>query len=834
MSPGKIIFTICTISLCALAGLAQSATDQLDQARNYIQAGRYYEAEKIADQILAVNPNDAAAKAVRDDAARRLHDLNVASVAAAETAAHRAGATDHDRYALANAYYDAGSYGSAAAIYAKLPANMVDGDTRLRYARSLAWSGRLDDAERVYSQILAGPHTPDVDLEYGRLLSWMGASKAAVTALQHVYDTAPSEDAAIALANAEAWGGNREGAIQLLTDYTNAHPGSVQATALVSQLRSSPDLQLERINRLIEAQPYNLALQVQQARLQVQAGRYAEALKTVRFVRDHTTQKIPDLDVIEQQAREGQKRELANLNQRLKALDAQQANMASSSTSNSDEVLSLARAYSGLGAYSQSEKLYQRYLKAHPDDTEARTQYARVLSWDAQWVPAEQQYEILLQQHPDRADLRYEYGTVQSYDADFNGAMHTFHSLTDLSSNPRARLYSDVPAEAHYNLGQIYRWYGWNDHAVAEQDAALQLDPGYVPARTELDLARHARPASTGDARYTYVTDSNDFTMKRADLTGQKWTSNRLAFDVSLGRHEFDHFGDSVYANVFSGGADYRLTDRTLLRGRAGANFYDNGLGTRPFWGFGGEWMPSIESRAALDYNHYDLVYDVFTLTSLTIPTGGTQLSLNDPLSIDDLRAHYDYATGGHWSWLADASYGRVSDSNRREGAHGLLSFRILKAPFLAVKADGRYLAYDFRTPRYWSPPNYRSLAGVVQAGTSLFHQRFSIDGEVKVGWAWESGFSSDLRSYEGNVTVPVGDRFSIIGNYGYGKSGRLDTIFGSSGNEFVNYWQRHWFVGVRVTQLFAHGEGRNRNPYYYDNRVLNGSPVIPPLGEAH
>ena len=819
--------------MCALAAFAQSRNDQLDQARNYMQSGRYYEAEKIADQLLAVDPNDADAKAVRDDAARRLHDMNAAKVAAAEAAAHRAGATDRERYDLANAYYDAGSYGSAAAIYAKLPPDMVDGDTRLRYARSLAWSGRLDDAERVYSQILAGPHTPDVDLEYGRLLSWMGASKAAVTTLQRVYDTTPSEDAAIALANAEAWSGNREAAIQLLTDYTNAHPGSVQATQLVDQLRSSPDLQLERIDRMIEAQPYNLALQVQRARLQVQAGRYAEALKTVRFVRDHTTQKLPDLDTIERQAKEGQKREMANLDQRLKALDSQQANMASSSTPGSDEVLSLAKAYSGLGAYDRSEKLYARYLKTHPDDVEARTQYARVLSWDAQWVPAEEQYQILLRQHPDRADLRYEYGTVQSYNADFNGAMHTFHSLTDLSSNPRARLYPDVPAESHYNLGQIYRWYGWNDHAVAEQNAALSLDPGYVPARTELDLARHARPASTGDARYTYVTDSNDFTMKRVDLGGQKWVTNRTAFDLSVGRHDFEHLGENVYADVISGGADYRSSDRTLLRGRAGANFYDNGLGTRPFWGFGAEWMPSIESRAALDYNHYDLVYDVFTLTSLTIPNGGQVIALNDPLSIDDLRGHYDYATGGHWSWLVDASYGRVSDSNRREGAHGLLSYRILKAPFIAVKADGRYLAYDFRTNRYWSPPNYRSLAGVLQVGTSLFHQRFSIDGEVKYGKAWESGFSSDLRAYEGNVTVPVGDRFDIVGNYGYGKSGRLDSIFGT-GNDFVNYWQRHWFVGVRVKQLFAHGEGQNRSPYYYDNRVLNGSPVIPPLGEAH
>lgn len=848
MRPLKV--AVAAIALCAAAVLGQtdnytqikpledamasgqaSRAQQMELARLYIQSGRYHEASKIADRMLLDDPNDAAAKQVRADAAQAMRLAQEKNVAAAEARAKSG--SDADRFALANAYFDAGSYGAAADIYAKMPPAMMDREARLRYARSLAWSSQLDPAERVYSQLLKEQPDPAMQLEYGRLLSWMGASRAAADRLADVYNSTHSEDAAVALANAKAWSGDREGAIRLLNDFMQTNPNSPQAKQLAAQLASSPELRLERVNKAMTLQPYNLALQVEKARLEYDAGRYAASLRTIRFIREHSSQKIEGLDELERSANEKRRAELANLEQRRKALD-DQASMASSSQ-NPDEILSLAKAYTGLEDYDNAIKLYDRYLRLRPNDTDARIQYARVLSWDRRWTASEGQYETLLQKYPDRADLRFEYGQVQSYDADYSNALHTFRTVTDLTGNPRAELYQDVPPQAYYNMGQIYRWYGWNDHAIAAQNQAIALDAGYMPARQELDLTRHLRPSSDLEGRYSYTTDSDGFTFKRMDLEGQKWTSQTTAFDIGVGRHEFEHFGDSVYANVFSGGAQYRWSDRWTARGRVGANFYDNGLGTRPFFGVGAEWLPSLQSRASIDFNHYDLVYDVFTLTSLALPTGGSQISISDPLSINDTRAHYDYATGGHLAWLGDASYGFISDDNRRAAAHGLVSFRVLKSPFLAFKVDGRYLRYDFRTNRYWSPNDYRSLAGIVQVGQNI-RDRFLWNFEVKAGRAYEGSTSSDLRAYEGNVTVPVGDRFDIVGNYGYGKSGRLQSAlaFNNAPADFVNYWQRHWYVGVRVKQLLGRGERSARNPYYYDSRPLSGSPVIPPLGETH
>ena len=830
--PDDLYTRITPLEASVKSGTATSA-DRVQLARLYVQAKRYSEAAKLADEIVASSPDDTQALSIRDEARRELRAMNDARVAEAETNARRSGATDQDRLALANAYFDAGSYGAAADLYAKLPASSFDRETRLRHARALAWSSQLDASERVYSQVMKEETTPELQVEYGRLLSWMGASKAATTTLQKAYDENRTEDNAIALANAMAWSGNREGAVALLDEYAKSNPNAAQATQLAEQYRTSPDIRIERLNRMIEAEPYNLALQVEKARLQNDAGRYGESLRTVSFIRDHANAKIEGIDEIERAAKEGRERELAKLDERRKALDAQ-ASMASSSQ-NADEILALAKGYTGVSEYRRAERLYDRYLDLRPDDTEARIAYARVLSWDERYPDAERQYRMVLERNPDRADLRLELGQIQSWNSEFAPAINTFQSLTDISSNPRANLYTDVPTRAYYNLGQIYRWYGWNETAAYSQNQALSLDSSYNPARQELDLVRHVRPASTLDARVSYATDSNDFTMKRVDLEAQKWTSQRTAWDLSVGRHQFEHAGQDVNASSISGGGRYRWSDRWTARARVGLNLYDSGLGTRPFFGVGAEWLPSVQSRASLDFNHYDLVYDVFTLTSLGTPSSPTNVNLRDPLSINDFRGHYDYATGGHWSWLGDASYGFVSDDNKRAAAHGLLSFRILKAPFIAIKADGRYLSYDFRTNRYWSPPDYKSLAGVLHIGHNFGNRAF-VSLEAKAGRSWEEDRSSDLRSYEGTVTVPVSDAFDVVGNYGYGKSGRFDSIspLGTNNADFVNYWQRHWYVGVRVKQLFARGERQGRNPYYYDTRPLGGSsPVIPPLGET-
>lgn len=791
---------------------------QLELARAYISVGRYYEAGKIGKRLVAADANDAEAVAVRDKAQEQLRLIAEQRVADAEAAAKREGATDADRLELANAYFSAGHYREASDLYEKLPAGVVTYEVRHNQARALAWSGRHDAAERVYARMLDEERRPAIELEYGRVLSWMGASDAAVVRLRSAYAANRTEEGAIALANAEGWSGNREGAIRLLTEYTTANPEANEARQLLETIRTSPELRLERLDKLIELDPYNLALRVQRARLLYESERYGEALKTIEFVNEHSPQRVADLQQLEADINERRLMKIAELDARLR-------NMNINDPAGAEETLSVAKAYTALGNYPQAIRLYEAYLAIVPDDMQARTNYARVLGWDRRYDAAQAQYERLLQQDPERADLQLEYAQTMSYDEEYVPAIRNFRKLTDISSNPRAYLYSDVPTRAHFNLGQIYRWFGWREHAVREQNSALLLDGDYMPSHEELFRARSGRPSTRVDLRYTRATNSNDFTLQRADLEGEHWLTQRNAVTFTLGRHQFEHRGDDVQANAGSIGMSRRQTDRLTLRGRVGATFYEEGLGTRPFWALGAQFLPNIQSRAAIEYNRYDLVYDVFTLQSLDGNVGGT--NLNDPISIDDFRGMYNWNSGGFWSALGEASYGFIDDDNRRAAAHGLLTFRVWNRPFVALKADGRILSYDFRTPRYWSPDDYTSLAGVLQIGHN-FRDRFYWNVEGKAGKSWEGERSSDLRAIGANVTIPVTELFDVVGHYGYGKSGRFESFAGSGNTDFVNYWQRNWYVGIRVKRLYSGDDRRDQNPYYFDNRALTGA-VIPP-----
>ena len=800
-----------------------SREDQLRLARLYIDAGRFYEASKVLNVLTAANQGDAEAAALRDEATRGLRVANERRIAEAETAARASGATDADRLALADAYFDAGNYTAASTEYAKLPAGVMTPEVQTRHARALAWAGQFDAAEAAYGRLLRDASTPELELEYARLLSWMGATGAANERLLRLHQQQRNEQTALALANSLAWSGDRDAALRILTDYTATDPNAVEARTAMNNFRTSPAVRIERLDKLIALEPHNLALRVERARMLLDTQRYSESLKDIRFAREHTPSAIEGLTDLEQRVLQAREAERARIAEELRNIDR-------SSLQNADQILSLAKAYTSVEDYDSSISLYEDYLRLRPDDLNARIGYARVLSWDKRWSAAEREYNRILEQSPDRADLRLELAQTVSYDADYARAVPMFSSLTDISSNPRAHLYSDVPSRAYYNLGQIYRWFGWNETAIDNQNRALALNGGYIPAHEELDIARHVRPTSALDVRYGYSTDSNDFTLRRIDLEGEFWRNQRNAIQASVGRHHFENRDAEIDANVASVGLTHRANDRTIVRGRVGATFYEEGLGTRPFFGVGAQWLPNLQSRVALDYNHYDLIYDVFTLQSLTLDGATPSTSFNDPISIDDVRAHYDYNSGRFLSLLGDLSYGEISDDNSRIGAHAVASFRVWRTPFIALKADGRYLAYDFRTPRYWSPDDYRSLAGVLQIGQN-FRNRFFWSVEGKLGRSWENNRTSDLRAISARVTVPVTDLLDVVGNYGYGRSGRFDSIVGNDTADFTNYWQRYWTVGVRIKRLHGADERRTENPYYYDNRVLAGSSVASPVG---
>src|SRR4051812_19802972 len=118
MRSGKFLSAL-LLSLSVLgASTVQAQSDrnqQIQQSRELIQSGRYYEASQIAARLLADDPNDAEAGAIRDEASSGLRRVLNQQVADAEKSG--------DPLAMGNAYFDAGRYDAALDLYGKLPAS---------------------------------------------------------------------------------------------------------------------------------------------------------------------------------------------------------------------------------------------------------------------------------------------------------------------------------------------------------------------------------------------------------------------------------------------------------------------------------------------------------------------------------------------------------------------------------------------------------------------------------------------------------------------------------------------------------------------------------------
>ncbi|HEU5163498.1 MAG TPA: hypothetical protein VFV54_10160, partial [Thermoanaerobaculia bacterium] len=343
--------TFSELESAAAAGTA-TAEQKLELAERYVESGRYYEALQLSQSVRATDPGDQRAIRVEDSAREGLTTLQREKLRVAEQAASAAGASDEDRLALANAYFSAGRYLSAARTYALLPDAMRTREVRLKHARALSWGGRMWEAEPLYDRLLREERTPELELEYGRLLSWMGASESAREHLIRLYETSRSDEAMIALANSIAWSGRRDEAIELLREHQRREGTSPELDELLAGLTESPDLRLERIERLIDAEPYNLALQLERARLLVDAGRYGQALTAIRDIEERRAEgaKFEGLSELKKEAEEGRKRELAALRERRDALAGRDA-------ATPEESLELAKAYVGAGGHDEAIRL---------------------------------------------------------------------------------------------------------------------------------------------------------------------------------------------------------------------------------------------------------------------------------------------------------------------------------------------------------------------------------------------------------------------------------------------------------------------------------------------
>ena len=408
-----------------------------------------------------------------------------------------------------------------------------------------------------------------------------------------------------------AWSDNRAGAIALLNSYTQSHAMRA-GQQLADQLSASPDLRLEQIGRMIQAEPYNLALRAQQARLQYETGHYSEALSTIEFIHEHQKDRNDSIESSSSRRAKNAKRKSQSSMSVCgpsKRRDRWHRRRNPTKSSTWPRPIPLSK------NIVPPKRLYERYLRLRPDDTNARIAYARVLNWDQRYAPAEREYSAFwpaIPTAPISASNARRCCPTRSYWP----AISEFALLTDTSKTPRADLYPDVAPRAYFHLGQIYRWFGWNDTSAVEQQRPLRSIPATCrPGRSSISSAISVRPRIS--AGRTATRTIRAISRCAVSISPRRSGPRRDGVEPRIGRHEFTRSLDQdVFANAISGGANYRASDRMLFRGRHRGEF----LRPRPRHApvlAASAWSGCrrLQSRAAFDFNHYDLVYDVFNLS---------------------------------------------------------------------------------------------------------------------------------------------------------------------------------------------------------------------------
>lgn len=79
---------------------------------------------------------------------------------------------------------------------------------------------------------------------------------------------------------------------------------------------------------------------------------------------------------------------------------------------NEKQQIELAAVYAILKRYLEAETLYERYLKAHPEDLTVRLKYAEMLSWEKKYSESLREFEDLIRQRPEDDQLRRKYALV--------------------------------------------------------------------------------------------------------------------------------------------------------------------------------------------------------------------------------------------------------------------------------------------------------------------------------------------------------------------------------------------------------------------------------------
>jgi tetratricopeptide (TPR) repeat protein len=420
-------------------------------------------------------------------------------------------------------------------------------------------------------------------------------------------------------------------------------------------------------------------------------------------------------------SRVDQARELIALERRTEAIPLLEAEL--KDRPQNDEARSiLARVLSWERQYDRSLAEYRILLEHRGGDPMTRASYARVLAWSGRHEDAIREFRTAIAADSSNLETRVAYARALSWSGDLAGASAEYARILERDS---------AMGEAWLGMASVSRWRG--AATASERLLALAVERGADRSGIEEErkaVQRALLPSAGGgftasDERQ-YV-PGGDYTLETQgpylqarstagrsvglvgrvswiELTETPAAGGAPSYDLESQAYRVDASFLREYPWQVSLGAEYRAFEQ----GDPGVVFplgsEDDFVGwSGRLWRFAGRFTPYASAR-----REYVPIKDFSSMTF-------------DPGHVDNLE------TGLSWQWsgrgTADAavSHGLYSDDNRRWSAGGGVAYRV-KTRVPTVTLDGRVLFRDWDevSASYFTPQeSFRGATGVAFAGYS-------------------------------------------------------------------------------------------------------------------
>lgn len=427
----------------------------------------------------------------------------------------------------------------------------------------------------------------------------------------------------------------------------------------------------------------------------------------------------------------------------------------------------LGRVLGWKGSFPAAIAQYDTALVLSPGLPDAMIGRAHVLSWAARYDEADAQFAAVLARDSTDVEALTGRARMAAWRGDLPEAMRRYDAV--LARHPRA-------ADAMAGRAQLYYWLGDEPRARQELARAFAADS---TNRTALDLRRamdDARRARV-EPGYTWFNDSDDNQGSGTTLAASAPLGGRARAFGSVGwLHATDRVRTADRLTVEAGATLYTGPLRLTAAGGAHDIRPDDGPDrTAPTWRASAAWVPGNRVTVTLSYAH--------------APFDEIAALMASGLDTDLADASLDLTLGGGVSLSAGGGSFWVSDGNQRTSGALLLTKSLGRRWWIGGTA--RLLAWDDRSPVYFSPDQYRlyeARAGYVYAdqawgvrlGGGFGAQYIGKGADAQAAWRVEARVSrrwARINTVEAFGALVHNAATSVAGAYEWGTVGALVRV---------------------------------------------------------